>query len=430
MRKHRRINILQFICHDLGRELNCCDNDSISSPNLDALAARGVLFRHHYAAATPCSPARVCQMTGMYGHSAGLIGLVNHGWDTPAETKTVVDYLNAAGYETYHFGMQHERKDPAANRYMHELGGPGRVHVAGQRLVEFLGSGAAKAGPWYANIGTGEVHLPFDRPEYTPADPGKVKVPPYLPDNDDVRLELARFHGAIKFMDDWIGRIDRALREAGLAEKTLFIFTTDHGAAFPRAKSTLYDPGIGTALIMRFPEEMGLGGQIRDHLVSNIDVTPTLLEMIGRKIPRAVQGKSFWPMLAGGGQPRTEIFSEKNFHDCYDPMRCIRTDRYKYIRSFEPEKVCNMPLPRDIRISIASRRLRPDAKGPRSAEELYDLTKDPNEENNLIGNPACKAVRDDLARRLEEWMRQTRDFLPGPMPTPPPIQPMEPFGVP
>ncbi|MHC4983841.1 MAG: sulfatase-like hydrolase/transferase, partial [Planctomycetota bacterium] len=105
MKNRNRINILQFICHDLGRELNCYGNESIVSPNIDALAERGVLFSQHYAAATPCSPARVCQMTGMYGHSAGLLGLVNHGWDTPVQRKTIIDYLNAAGYETYHFGI-------------------------------------------------------------------------------------------------------------------------------------------------------------------------------------------------------------------------------------------------------------------------------------------------------------------------------------
>jgi len=430
MTAKKRINILQFICHDLGRELGCYGNEAIASPNIDALAARGVLFRQHYAAATPCSPARVCQMTGMYCHSAGLMGLTNRGWDTPVERQTIIDYLNAAGYETYHFGLQHERKDGSANRYKHELGGPASVQEATSRLMEFLSSDAAKAGPWYANIGTGEVHLPFDRAHYTFADPEKVKVPPYLPDNADVRLELARFHGAIRFMDDWIGRLVEALQRTGLAENTLLIFTTDHGAAFPRAKSTLYDPGIGTALVMLPPESMGIGPRVCDELISNIDVTPTLLEMIGEEIPAAVQGRSFWPLLAGEKyERRGEIFSEKNFHDCYDPMRCVRTERYKYIRSFEHDKVRNMAMPQDIRRSIASNELRADALAPRPPEELYDLQTDPAEENNLAGEAALKNVRDDLAGRLERWMRETNDFLPGPMPTPPPEQPLDPFGV-
>jgi len=123
----------------------------------------------------------------------------------------------------------------------------------------------------------------------------------------------------------------------------------------------------------------------------------------------------------------SEIFSEKNFHDCYDPTRCVRTQRYKYIRSFEPERVPRFTMPADIRRSIASNTLRPDAGDPRPAEELYDLHADPDENVNLAADPAHKAVRDELADKLETWMRDTGDFLPGPMPTPPPTQPLESF---
>lgn len=413
-----RKNILQFICHDLGRELRCYGNESIKSPRLDALAEEGVLFSNHFCASTPCSPSRGCIMTGRYAHCNQLIGLVNRGWDTPEGEETIVDYLNGAGYETWHFGFQHERKDPAKNRYGHEHGGPAAVELAGAKLIEWLESPDARKGPWYANIGTAEVHLPFDREKYTFADTADVNVPPFLPDNPDVRLELARFHGAVRYMDDWVGRILDALDRSGLAEKTLFIFTTDHGAAFPRAKSTLYDPGIGTALIMRFPAEAAVGPGSRDELLSNIDLVPTLLEIIGAPIPDEVQGRSFWPLLTGAEyEPRKEVFSEKSFHDVYDPMRSIRTRRFKYIRSFEEVK--NLPLPTDIARSIASNELRPDAHDPRPPEELYDLQQDPAEERNLAEDPAHKLVKDELAGRLEEWMKSTGDFLPGPQPEAP-----------
>ena len=426
MNDNEPLNVLQVICHDLGRELCCYGDESIVSPNIDALAGRGVRFSRHFGASTPCSPARACQMTGRYAHSNSLIGLVNRGWDMPAAERTIVDYLNEADYETYHFGMQHERKDPQANRYRHEHGGPSRAHECGPKLLEFLDSPAAQAGPWYANIGTSEVHLPFDQPQYTPADPAAVNVPPYLPDNPDVRLELSRFHGAIRFLDEWVGRIVESLESSGLAERTVVVFTTDHGAAFPRAKSTLYDVGIGTALIVRFPERLGVRGGVCDKLVSNIDVLPSLLEMLGLAAETDVQGRSFWPALTGGHyEDRTEIFAEKNFHDCYDPIRCIRTDRHKYIRNFEPQRVPAFTLPADIRDSIASNDLRPDAADPRAAEELYDLTADPFESANLAGEAARETVRADLAARLAAWMARTGDFLPGPMPPAPQEQPVD-----
>ena len=418
-----RLNILQFVCHDLGRELNCYGNSSIKSPRIDALAEEGVLFKNHFCASTPCSPSRGCIMTGRYSHSNGLIGLVNRGWDMPEREHTMVDYLNEEGYETWRFGFQHERKDPAKYRYRHEAGGPGAVELAAAKLIEWLESPEAKKGPWYANIGSSDVHLPFDREKYTFADPApaQVNVPPFLPDNPDVRLELARFRGAIAFMDDWVGRILDALDRAGLRERTLFIFTTDHGAAFPRAKSTLYDPGIGTALIMRVPEGTEIEPGRCDELLSNVDLAPTLLEMIGAPVPEQVQGRSFWPLLAGAEyEPRKEVFSEKNFHDVYDPVRSIRTNRFKYIRSFEEVK--NLPLPKDIRRSIASNELRADAFETRPPEELYDLRQDPVEERNLANDPAYEHVRDDLAGRLEEWMRSTGDFLPGQEPEAPPEQ--------
>jgi len=421
--KDHRPNILHFICHDLGQELHCYGNPTVESPRLDALAAEGVRFSRFFAASTPCSPSRGCIMTGRYAHSTGLIGLVNRGWDLPDREKTLVDHLNEAGYETWHFGLQHERKDPARNRYAHEIGAgrPVWIEAAGADVIRFLGSADARRGPWYLNIGTFEVHLKFNRPLYVAADPAKVHVPSYLPDDPDVRLELARFHGAIRFMDLWIGHLLDALDRTGLREDTAFLFTTDHGAAFPRAKSTLYDSGIGTALIGRFPERLGVRPGTCGALLSNIDLAPTLLEMVGAPVPPEVQGRSFWPLLAGRPcEPRAEVYSEKSFHDRYDPMRCIRTDRYKYIRSFE--NVPNLPLPKDILDSIASRPLRPDALQPRPPEELYHLEADPGEEHNRAADPALRAVRDRLASRLEAWMRDTGDFLPGPMPPPPPEQ--------
>ena len=428
MTDSRQLNILQIICHDLGRELACYGDESIVSPNIDALARSGVRFTRHFAASTPCSPARACQMTGRYAHSNGLIGLVNHGWDMPPRERTIVDYLTDAGYETYHFGLQHERRDPHANRYLHEHSGNSRVDQCGAQLLDFLNSPAARTGPWYANMGTFEVHLSFDQPEYIFADPADVNVPPYLPDNADVRRELARFHGAIRFLDDWVGKVARSLEAAGLARRTILIFTTDHGAAFPRAKSTLYDAGIGTALIMRFPEHLGIAPGACDKLVSNIDVLPSLLDMLGLQTDTDVQGRSFRPALTGGHYvDRTEVFSEKNFHDCYDPTRCIRTDRHKYIRSFAPDSVPAFTMPRDIRESIASNTLRPDAGAPRAAQELYDLQADPFESVNLAADEAHQTILADLAGRLDAWMQQTGDFLPGPMPDPPPEQPLDPF---
>ncbi len=397
-------NIVHFICHDLGQELACYGNATIPSPTLDAFAAEGVRFTNYFAASTPCSPSRGCIMTGKYAHCNGLIGLVNRGWNMPESETTIVDCLNAAGYQTAHFGLQHERKDPAHNHYAHNW----RASLDAKRVAEQVASHLAVAPrPFYINAGTFEVHLSFDQPHYTFDDPGAVELPHYLPDTPEVRLERARIHGAIRYMDEAFGTILDAIEAAGRRDDTIVVFTTDHGAAFPRAKSTLFDPGIVTALLMRFPE--GSTG-VHDELLSNIDLMPTLLEAVGLEVPESVQGQSFYGLLSGVSYtPRYVIFSEKNFHDHYDPVRAVRTDRYKYIRSFTDQP--KIPLPKDIQASIASKTLRPDANEPRPREELYDLAIDPHEETNRMDDPELAAVREDLTARLDTWMRETNDPL-------------------
>ncbi|HID29629.1 MAG TPA: sulfatase, partial [Desulfobacterales bacterium] len=257
-------NILYIICHDLGQQLSCYGDQSVTSPNLDRLAEEGVRFENYFCAATPCSPSRGCIMTGRYAHNNGLTGLVNAGWDMPERETTIVDYLNEAGYNTYQIGFQHERRDPLKNRYKHSESDIAGCEVVADRVAEFLRAAAVKEQPFYLNTGFSEVHLPFDRKEYVPDNPDDVYVPSYLPDNKYVRQELANFHGSIKFMDEAVGKIVRALNESQLGKNTVVIFTTDHGMAFPRAKSTLYDSGIKTALIMKFPEGMVKPGVYRE----------------------------------------------------------------------------------------------------------------------------------------------------------------------
>lgn len=397
-------NVLHIVCHDLGQELYCYGNGTIPSPTLDALGQEGVRFTNYFGASTPCSPSRGCIMTGKYAHSNGLIGLVNRGWDLPEAETTLVDCLNDAGYHTANIGLQHERKDPDQNRYAHRWSESNDAKRVAEQVEAYLEDVPT---PFYINAATSEVHLEFDRPHYTFDEPDSVELPPYLPDTPEVRLERARFHGAIRYLDEAVGMMLEALERTGHRDDTIVVFTTDHGAAFPRAKSTLYDAGIGTALLMRFPE--GYQG-VREELLSNIDLMPTLLDALGIEIPAGVQGRSFLGALSGGAyEPRDVVFSEKNFHDHYDPVRAVRTERYKYIRSYiEQPKIA---LPKDIENSIASKTLRPDANEPRLPEELYDLETDPHEEDNLIDNPALAEVRARLSDALDAWMVDTNDPL-------------------
>jgi arylsulfatase A-like enzyme len=232
--------------------------------------------------------------------------------------------------------------------------------------------------------------------------------------------------GAIRQADRGVGRILAALAAAGLADHTLVIFSADHGLAMPRAKCTLYDPGIETALMMRWPRGGIVGGQVVSEMISNVDVLPSLLEAAGVPVPKSVQGRSFLPLLRGETYlPHTEIYAEKTYHSYYDPMRAIRTERFKYIRNFETSFL--VEVPGDVQQGLIFPRhaaLYTSSEHPQA--ELYDLQADPFEHDNLAGIPHTREVEQRLNSQLRTWMEQTGDpLLLGPVPSPSWQQAME-----
>jgi len=244
-------------------------------------------------------------------------------------------------------------------------------------------------------------------------------VPAYLPAGPEAVAELTELHGATAEMDAAAGRVLAALDRSGRAEKALVIFTTDHGLAMPRAKCTLYDPGLEVALIVRWPGGGFSGELAKAELVSNIDVLPTLLEAVGADIPVGVQGRSLLPLLRGGAyEPRDAIFAEKTFHSYYDPMRCIRTKRHKFIRNFETAFAVEVPgdIQRGAIFRADPSRYSADRT---SLVELYDLDSDPLEEHNLAGIQGVEEVERQLSGQLWDWMRETKDpLLDGPISSP------------
>jgi arylsulfatase A-like enzyme len=352
-------------------------------------------------------------MTGRYSHCNGLLGLANAGWSLPLSERTIVDYLADAGYYTVNVAGQHERRDTASYKYREVLGKPGHrtCHHAADEICGFLKRYDPKQGPFYLNAYSQDVHAPWDREEFVGKyDPDQVKPPPFLPNIPVIRKQLALFYGSISVMDEAMGHVFDTLRETGLEKNTLVIFTTDHGISFPRAKGTLYDPGLTTFVILRWPGHIRPGTVVRS-MVGNIDLLPTELELLGLPIPSAVQGCSFAPALVGGTyQPREEIFAERNFHDSFDPVRCVRTTRYKLIRNYSERSRSKLPTEADEEDTMVT--LRMSAK-PRSYEELYDLEKDPLEFHNVAEDPAYADVLKDLRGRLDGWMDQTHDFLRG-----------------
>jgi arylsulfatase A-like enzyme len=213
-------------------------------------------------------------------------------------------------------------------------------------------------------------------------------------------------------MDAAVGEILAALPNGGHAETTVVIFTTDHGIAMPRAKGSLYDPGIAIALIVRGVAIGAVGGRRAGGLVSSVDILPTLAEVLELDVSPGIrarwQGTSFAGLVQGSAARRDVLFAEKNFHNTYDPKRCIRTGRHKLIVNFEMGATM---VPGDVQTGAIYRAAVERYTPHQPAFELYDLHSDPWERENLADEPGMSGLRADLAARLRDWMRKTDDPL-------------------
>jgi len=255
--------------HDIGRHLHCYGVASVASPNLDRLATEGVKFTQAFATAPQCSPSRASLATGLYPHTNGVMGLAHRGFDWELATPHAAAVFAGAGIAPLLFGGQHVTQHP-------ESLGFERIHPAG--AAEEVIASQPSDRRLYVEINFDETHRPYPRPGNPPA--GLV-IPGYLPSGLEAMEELTAVEQTIATMDAAAGRVLAALEKAGRAEQAIVVFTTDHGLAMPRAKCTLYDPGLEVALIVRWPDG-GFGrGITRSDLVSNIDVLPTLLEASG-----------------------------------------------------------------------------------------------------------------------------------------------------
>ena len=422
----RRPNVLAFIPHDLGDSLGCYGHRTLRSPNLDALAARGARVANCFTTSPECTPSRGGLWTGLHPHQNGLMGLANFGWVLRAPH--LAQRLQVAGYRTHLFGLQHEVHGEAGGLGYQQHHSPADRSVSAvcEALREFLAGPQARGPqPWFACAGFSDVHRPWRQP--STLDPDAMAVPPYLPDNPTVRNDLALFAQNILDMDTAVGRVLDALAASSLADDTLVLFTTDHGAGFPRAKATLYDPGIRVPLIVHWPGHVE-GGAVHECLISNLDVTPTLLELCGYAVPDDLAGRSFRTLFEGGAyQPRDQVCGALFYDVAYDPMHYVRTGTHKYIRSFavtdadaagaDPEVLSTFAGGRWVRVddfdvlSSAAWRSMSVETGRPPREELYDLRCDPHEQVNLAGDPKAATVLEDMRRRLHEMMQRTNSPL-------------------
>jgi N-sulfoglucosamine sulfohydrolase len=422
-------NVLVVTCHDLGRHLGCYGNPTVQSPNLDALAADGIRFAHAFTCAPQCSPSRAALYTGRYPHNNGVLGLTHStfGFDLHPEERHLAQVLHDAGYTTTLIGADHEVRhvddQSTARRIgMDELIRPRHGDEIADAALARLERFAAGDKPFYLQVGFNEPHRlehedPTAEPDYMgfrgsylePDGERGVQMPPWLRDTPGGRAEIAELQGAIRYVDGQIGRLLDGLRRLGLEENTLVLFMPDHGLALPRAKCSLYGPGLEVALIVRWTGRGWTGGRVQDELISNVDVFPTILDALGLTPAANVHGRSFLGLLDGSVyQPRDELFGEMTFHDYYDPRRTVRTATHSLIVNFTAAPSFMNPS--------QSWRPRTDPVVPvkpllayHPIVELFDLQNDPDERENVVEEQVETAK--ELLGRLQRWMEETDDPL-------------------
>src|SRR3954453_3270501 len=411
-----RPNIVYLHSHDTGRHIQPYGHQ-VPTPNLQRLAAQGVLFRQAFSAAPVCSASRAALLTGEYSHTNGMLGLAHRGYRLADYDHHLVHTLGRAGYTSELIGEQHESSDPAEIGYgrvveMHSTHASAVAPATAAVLREGVGR------PFFLSVGFFETHRDYFEPSSV-RDALYSLPPANLPDTPQTRRDMAAYKASARSLDQGVGAVLNALDEHELADDTLVILTTDHGLAFPGAKATLYDRGIGVLLIMRGPGGFH-GGRVSDALVSQIDLYPTMCEIAGAEIPDFVQGRSILPIMRKEvPEVRDELFAELTYHAAYEPQRAIRTQRWKYIRRFgdrELPVLANVDdgPSKDVLIEAGW------ADRPLPREELHDLLFDPQEARDLSGEQTYAPVLQEMRERLEDWMRETDDaLLEGDVPAPP-----------
>lgn len=407
-----------------------------TTPHMDRLAAASLRFNHAYVQVGNCMPSRNVMFSGRYPHNnrvEGFYAVRDPGYPVMS------DLMKAGGYFTGIRGkVAHSTPYspyPGWDLILDTLPDGTTAHpknVASYYLSTQHGIAAAKkAGkPFCLNLNISDPHKPFynedgqaevNKPSRV-FSAAEVPVPGFLPDDPAIRGELALYYSSVRRGDDCLGEILRALRESGEEERTVIIFLSDHGMPLPFAKTQLYFHSTRTPWMVRWPGVTKPGAVDDRHLISGVDLLPTLLDMVGLPHPAGMDGRSFAPLLRGETQAdRDYVVTEYNENSGghRHPMRSIVTRDFAYL--FNPWSNGERVMATATKGTATYRRMQVLARTDpavaarlklfdyRVPEELYNYSTDADALENLVARPEFRAARDRLTAMLEAWMVRTRD---------------------
>ena len=434
LRADERPNIVWIIPDDMSANFSCYGETTIKTPNVDALAAKGVKFTHAYVTAPVCSPCRSAFITGMYQTS---IGAHHHRSGRGAEKirlpegiKLIPKLFKEAGYHTSITGWPPQKGKLGKTDYNFEWdpavydGSDWSERQEGQPFFVQIQTPGGKLRGKDAN-GWEKISRAAERKLGSRTPVESVKLPPYYPNHPDIIRDWAAYLDSVRMTDVMVGEVLARLDREGVRENTLVIFMTDHGISHARGKQFMYDEGLHVPLVMSGP---GMdAGTVRGDLVEHIDIAALSLAAAKIALPDHMQSKD---ILANGYTPREAVFAARDRCDeTIDHMRSVRTADFKYIRNFLPNRPYLQPCGYKDAKSILMALREWNAAGKldatqkllfrdtRPREELYDLKADPHEIRNLADDPGYVDKLTEMRDRLSVWMEVSDDKGRQPEPT-------------
>ena len=413
-------NIILFISDDHGwRDSGAYGDSYVRTPNINRLATESMRFTHAFAASPLCSPSRCAIETGLMPHRNG-----GHKFGTPIKPgiKTMPEYFKEMGYYTAHIGKFHHGPN---KQFPYDY-----VHKREEQAVGFL-SAYDKDKSLFLVVCTHPPHTPWTK--NTTYDPSKIKLPPNFVDTPQTRTDRANYYSDVSLMDSILGDVLNVVDRKGIKNNTLFVYTTDQGSNWPFAKWCVYDGGLRVPFIVRWPGKT-TPGSVTNAMVSFVDILPTCIDAAGEKPPQDIDGQTFVSVLTGKSKThRKVVFGTHTGNDNggpgianHCPARTVRTATHRYIINLSHETRF------DTHITGSKRgahylphwnswleKAKTDEKAGklvqkyqhRPKEELYDLTNDPFEMNNLINSSEYLELVKSLRKKLSEWCRQQDDML-------------------
>ena len=413
-------NILWVTSEDHGPEMGCYGDKLARTPNVDALAAKGMIFKHAWSVAPVCAPARTAIISGMYPSSTGGLHMRSMV-SMPAGTKMGPQYLREAGY----YCSNNSKTD-------YNLREPGKVWDDSTNKAHWRNRSGGQ--PFFAIFNSTKSHESQirTRPHTQITDPAKVRLPAYHPDTPEVREDWAQYYDKVSEADADAGLHLKEIADAGLAEDTIVFYYGDHGSGMPRSKRWPSNSGLHVPMVVYFPKKWEhlapkeyKSGGVSDRLVSFVDLGPTVLSLAGVKPPESMQGNAF----AGPyqSQPQPFIYGQRGRMDeRMDGVRSVTDGRYVYLRNYFPnvsqaQRVAyqfDTPTTRvwnDLFLAGKTNEAQSIFwRVPKAVEELYDLHSDRDEVHNLAQSPEHRLILEKLRNAQREHILKIRDvcFLP------------------